>query len=151
MTRMKRIILMTLIGLLLTGCSTKLPTPPTPALTVDGKNVPVVRGSYSWYKYGRGINVDTVSPPELVKQLEPVPVAPGARLTIDFTYKPRTGSLLVNKWVGGQPVSQDLEQGNVIVLPKQKGKYVYDFFAEWKEGSASYAFIVEVKERNTAP
>lgn len=148
---MKRIILMILIGLLLTGCSTKLPMPPTPALTVDGKNVPVVQGSYCWAKYGRGLCVDTVSPPELVKQLEPVPVVPGARLTIDFKYKPKTGSLLVHKWVDGQPVSQELEQGNVIVLPKQKGKHVYDFSAEWKEGSASYAFIIEVKERNTAP
>lgn len=34
---------------------------------------------------------------------------------------------------------------NIVLLPKEKGIYVYNVYARWDKGSSSYAFIIEVR------
>lgn len=36
-------------------------------------------------------------------------------------------------------------EGNAIVLPSEKGRYIYEVNGEWHEGTASYIFVAEIK------
>lgn len=39
----------------------------------------------------------------------------------------------------------EIEQNaNQITLPSNKGKYIYEVLAEWKSGTISYIFVVEI-------
>ena len=34
---------------------------------------------------------------------------------------------------------------NVLLVPKEKGVYIYSVSANWEKGSSSYVFVIEVK------
>lgn len=116
--------------------------PPRPELTVDGKNIPYEIGTYTWFEDGRGICVDIIGLPELIKGLDAVAVSPGSKLIIDFKYEPE--NLGAELWINKEPVREEVV-GNTIILPSSKGIYIFCIHAHWKEGDGSYAFIVEVQ------
>ena len=140
-----------LLLLLLTGCGFfQQPDfvavePPKAAVIVGDTEIPIVPGSFCWSARGVGKCVDTVSPPELVKNQRPITVKPGSSLEISFTQSPVSKSLGANQWIGGQPSPVPVVEENKIVLPVEKGEYIYDIFAQWEQGSASYAFVVSVE------
>jgi hypothetical protein len=117
--------------------------PPSPVITVASKLVAFVCGSSCWYANGTGRCIDTVSPKELVKQSAPTSVSAGSRIVINFGSKPN--DLGVNAWSNEDTKAIDLDADNSFTLPMEKGIYLYDVFAHWKQGSGSFAFIVEIK------
>ncbi|RAL20850.1 hypothetical protein [Thermoflavimicrobium daqui] len=146
---MRKIIVPIMITLLfLTGC----PNPPSPeqlkppqaTVRVDNKQITTRQGSFCWSEGGAGVCQDAIPPDEIAKKLKPTTVKPKSRLTIQFHRPPKKGSLGVNLWKDHKPQTVQVVN-NVIGLPDRPGVYVYDFFAEWEQGSASYVFVVEVK------
>ena len=144
-----------LIGVALLGVSVgevkgaeKQSIPPNVTVEVEGKagreNVPVVPGSSCWrQRDGQTSCDDTFGPFELIKNQTPVVTPPESRVIIIFERTPLTMS--ASKWINGRPVKQEITKDNTFVLPPDKGVYIYDVFATWKEGDASYAFVIEVR------
>ena len=121
-------------------------TPPLPVLTVEGQPVPFQLGTYSWREHGRGVAVDTVDPPTLVKSLDPVTVRPNAVLNVSFTDAP--SEIQAGIWKDGVADFQPVSDGEVT-LPSEEGTYVYVLYASWPEGDATYAFQIHVTRLNT--
>jgi len=121
--------------------------PPTPSITVEEKKVESVQGSYCWEALLRGVCADMISPPELIEfqELKPVVVSPQSRLKIEFKKEPKENTLIVNRWLTNGEIENVPISDNVVLLPNEKGIYVYDVSARWDNGSSSYAFVIEVK------
>lgn len=135
------------------------PTPPVPALKVNGDEVPWVTGSYTWRTtwlvFSRGICVTSGIGPMLVKleDLSLVPVQPLSPLEIDFKRKPLELSYF--KLEDPEAFNWDVEivytevnENSKIILPEKPGVYMYVLKANWKQGVADYGFLVEVMSSN---
>lgn len=121
--------------------------PPKPLITVEGKTVEVAQGSYCWEGLLRSQCVDMISPPELInsKSLKPVSVSAGAEIKIEFNQEPNKNTMGVNRWSGNGEIVDEPLKDNVLIVPIEKGKYVYEVYAYWDKGSSSFAFVIEVK------
>ncbi|AMX84740.1 hypothetical protein GS3922_14395 [Geobacillus subterraneus] len=126
----------------LSGCSFGDIKPPELTLTINGETVDHRLGTYTWSTGRRGIVADAAAPPLLVRELKPHPTVSGAKLRIEFDYRPST--LEAGVWndddVDWQPV-----QHGTITLPKQQGSYIYVIHAAWQEGDAIYAFPINIR------
>ncbi len=121
--------------------------PPSPILTVGGKKVEVVQGSYCWEGLFKNVCADTASPPELIKHqgLKPTIVLPASEIKIEFKTEPNKNSIRVNQWLqNGETENVPLNE-NIFTAPKEEGVYVYDLFAKWDKGDSNYAFTIEVR------
>lgn len=119
--------------------------PPQPIVTVEEKQIPVKQGSYCWETWLRGTCVDMISPSDMVSNVQPVVVAPGAEVSITFKQEPNKNTLGVNLWKEEAPVDVALTENKTFQVPQEKGVYIYSCFAYWDQGSSSYVFVVEVK------
>ncbi|MDW0118638.1 hypothetical protein QTL97_17065 [Sporosarcina thermotolerans] len=122
-------------------------TPPKPTITIENNTVEVAQGSYCWGGLIKGQCVDMISPPELIKhhELKPVAVSPGAELKIKFNRKPQENTLVASIWFSNDEVENVPLNDDVILVPKEKGVYIYSVSARWEKGSSSYVFVIEVK------
>lgn len=120
---------------------------PKPIITVEGKKVDWEQGSYCWEWLLNSICTDMPSPPELIKiqGLEPVAVSPYSKLKIEFKKEPLENTLTVSSWISNKDSKSVLLRDNAILVPKEKGVYVYSVSAGWKKGSSGYAFVIEVQ------
>jgi hypothetical protein len=121
--------------------------PPLPTITVEDKKVEVAQGSYCWDGLLNSVCADTSSPPEIIKNqdLKPVVVSPQSKMKIEFKNESQENTLNVNQWLTNDKTENVPINDNVILLPKEKGIYVYDVSASWDKGSSSYAFVIEVR------
>lgn len=138
--------------LLLCGCqfdgSTNHPNesislPPMPTLTIQEKNVPFKMGTYSWSENGRGIVSDSVDPPELVKDLEPVTVHPNAKLHVGFGDKPLV--IKAGLWENDGVEFKDISD-HTFTLPEDDGVYIGVIYASWPVGDATFVFKIHVRK-----
>lgn len=122
-------------------------TPPSPTITVDEKELDVARGSYCWEGLFNATCADTIPPPELIQhhKIEPVIVSSESELKIEFEKEPNENTVGVTRWLSNNEVEGVSLNNNVLIVPKEKGIYIYDVHASWDKGSSSYAFIIEVK------
>ncbi|MGD6942898.1 hypothetical protein ACQCT6_12760 [Cytobacillus gottheilii] len=51
----------------------------------------------------------------------------------------------VNQWLSNEETKDVSINDHVILLPKEKGIYVYDVSASWEKGRSVFAFVIEVK------
>lgn len=118
---------------------------PRVTVTVDGQSVPAVLGTYCWpLVEGEGaFCADATDPADLVKDQVPAVVPPAARMMIHCN--PSPSAVAVSQWIAGAPIRQPMTDDGSITLPQEAGAYLYDIFAQWKEGDADYAFTVEVR------
>ncbi|GGE59569.1 hypothetical protein [Priestia taiwanensis] len=119
--------------------------PPLPTVSVDGNRLEVRQGSYCWDGPINSRCVDSMAPPELMKHydIQPVIVSPKSEVNIAFHSEPYESGGSV--WfANGQTGNATIRDG-VLVLPEEKGVYVYSVHGQWQKGSASYAFVVEVR------
>lgn len=117
--------------------------PPSPTITYNEKKLEVARGSYCW----TGSCADTISPPRLIEhnEIKPVIVLPESELKIEFEKEPNANTLGVNRWLNENDLEDVSLKNNVLIVPKEKGVYIYDVHASWEKGSSSYAFVIEVR------
>jgi hypothetical protein len=126
----------------LSGC-TNSSNPPTPSIEAGKLVVPAVLSTHCW---GNRC-ADYPTPPQHLKAAgyRPAVVPGGATLDITFTTPPKDGIMIINQWVGDKAETLSNSTNNLIVVPAEPGVYTYAVAADWKGGSASYAFQVEVR------
>jgi hypothetical protein len=122
--------------------------PPKPTITVDGKKVGLVLGSYSWrerpsllpfWDSGKAVIADSIGPIEYFR-LHPdrsVPVKAGATIEAE----PPEGIVQFD-------LMNETQEGKVdpYRVPAEKGKTIYSLDMKWPaQGRASYYFMLEVK------
>jgi hypothetical protein len=120
--------------------------PPSPTITAGKKHIPTAQGSYCWNSLFNGRCVDMISPPEIIKHegLKPVAISPKTKLKIEFRKEPEKNTLGANLWMRNSKTENVKINGQILTVPEEKGIYVYDIYAYWKNGSSSYAFVIEV-------
>ena len=121
--------------------------PPTPIITIENKTVEVAQSSYCWEGLIHGQCVDMISPPDMIKhhELKPVVVSPGAELKIEFKRKPLENTLNASIWFSNDKIENAPLNDNVLLVPNEKGVYIYHVSAHWEKGSSGYVFVIEVK------
>lgn len=138
-----------LIGIIVTGGILIIHRPKEPNISIDvdgtNMNIPAYQGTYSWSSFGKGVCADYAAPYDMMKDKKIPVVLPETTLIIKFDYKPKKNTLRVNQWIEKKPVEQQIIDSNKIKVPKEKGVYIYDVVASWKEGTRSYSFAVEIK------
>lgn len=85
---------------------------------------------------------DSPAPLELVKDKKPLAVKASTELKIITDYTP--DELMVRLWKDTETINQNLRE-NKLIVPKEKGRYVYEILGKWSQGKARYAFLIEVK------
>ncbi|TXK85751.1 hypothetical protein [Paenibacillus sp. N3.4] len=120
--------------------------PPLPKVMIDGKDIQVFGGSYSWCEKPllsgliTCVNSDSPSPVDYIKS---------------NNYKAETvisGSVIEAKAPKGirefnlKTTAKDFV-GDSYIIPKEKGTYIYYLHAVWRadQGNADFFFAVEIK------
>lgn len=121
--------------------------PPVPNVTINNKIVPTAPASYCWNGLLRAECVDTISPPEIIQHhdLKPIIVPAEAKIKVEFKNEPLKDTLRASKWIQDQQSESTMINHHLLTAPKEKGVYVYDIFASWEKGDASYVFVIEVQ------
>ncbi len=143
--KFKRIILvlvLSAIGFLALETLLTPDKPPIPKLTYQGEPVKVIQGSYGWTTFTKGVQAESPIPPELVKNIIPTSVVPQANLKVTFDYKPNGVDLML--WTKAGPRGYNIDH-NTIIMPEDKGIYVFEIKGEWDQGDSIYAFKIKVK------
>ena len=125
---------------------TELKNPPTLKVIYHDKSIEAICGTYSWTIDNNdgtktATNADGAAPNVLVKNSTPLIVPTKATLTLDFSDKPET--TIVNIWQDNKPIKQTITD-NKLLMPELKGPVVYEVIATWKQGTAYYAFLVNI-------
>ncbi|ASN05633.1 hypothetical protein [Virgibacillus necropolis] len=136
------------IGLIITGLFIFVPfksEPPTPTVTAGGTTIPTTEGSYCWDGLFSAQCVDKVytGPLDMAKEHNPTVVSPNEEIKIDFKKEPKT--IEVEQWIDNENTGNIEVKTNSLLAPKEKGKYVYNVLADWKQGDVNYVFSIEVK------
>ncbi|MFD2043308.1 lipoprotein [Ornithinibacillus salinisoli] len=140
---MKRYLFLFAFIFFLTGCQSSDIgdlKPPEPTITVDNQEISYTMGTYSWSENGKAVNADSASPPELVEEVNEV--SSGETISIDFDYEPT--SIEIGIWANNGADFKGLDS-NQIVLPNEKGEFIYVIHASWAEGDGIYALSIRTK------
>lgn len=118
--------------------------PPNLTIHIGNETVTPRLGTYSWSndnKDGTATSVesDSSSPPELVKEDQPLQVTAEATIKLDFEKEP--DRYILRNWDEDHNVVSATDK---IVL-SNKGMVIYEVLAYWEEGTASYAFSVMIE------
>ncbi|MFJ7922221.1 hypothetical protein ACIQ6U_21040 [Lysinibacillus fusiformis] len=105
--------------------------PPKPTITIGNNIVEVAQGSYCWVGLFNVQCVNKISPPNSIKheKFKPVVVSPGAELTIEFNRKPLENTLSATIWFNKNEIENVQSNDNVLIVPKEKGVYIYSVSA----------------------
>jgi hypothetical protein len=143
----KRLFL--ILFVILVGCtpSGSVGSPPPVSVVVNDSTYNTKLGSYSWSSKGLlssiGVDADGESPYNIAIDMEPIPVRKSSKIEILTENKP---TLSVYIWddesTGDYEVPLD---DNMLEVPDEPGRYVYEVYAEWDQGNGSYTFVIEVE------
>lgn len=115
--------------------------------TENNQQIEVAQGAGCWAVpinlfEKRGMCTDTVGLPALIQGIEPVVLESGEKLTLVFEKEPT--SYRVAEW--SEEKSEEVELSlDSFHAPSEAGGYIYDVYAQWKEGYSYYAFTIEVR------
>lgn len=115
--------------------------PPMPEVTYQGKSIKVLQGTYGWKTFTKGVQSDSLIPPEMMKNIEPTDVLPRSNLKVTFDYKPDDVAIML--WTEAGPQEYSIDH-NTVITPGDKGIYVFEIRAKWNQGESSYAFRIKV-------
>lgn len=122
--------------------------PPTPNVTIGDVKIPTTQGSYCWEGILSVQCVDKAytSLFDMASTHNPTVVSPNEKIKIEFKKKPIDGTMKVEQWVDENNIQKVEVKNGSIVVPKEKGVYVYSVVSDWEQGDGNYAFSVEVKK-----
>ncbi|MDR6549889.1 hypothetical protein [Paenibacillus qinlingensis] len=124
--------------------------PPRPTIMAGKTKINFAQGSYCWSGFGKGTCSDMPSPPDIVKYQNLIPEVVPAQSPIKITFrnKPKRDTLGAMKWTSANATGtfEGVQVKNSeLIVPKEKGVYTYSIYANWRRGSSSYIFVIEVK------
>lgn len=121
--------------------------PPMPSIQINGQNIPVYQGSYTWCSsitslaFGSCKSVDMVAPADIIKQkgVKPPTVSPSS--VID-TKAPKGIKEFTLTRVGNKENNSDPYR-----IPSEKGIYLYNIHCVWfaDQGNGDFFFELEVQ------
>lgn len=137
---------------LLFGCSDKsvdqaeFPPDKKAAVEVNSSNYSMEKGGYRWVRK-KGLETETVttdhaSPNQMAEHLKPIRVKPDQKVKVEIEDDPVMKVFLWNETGIEKEIKLEDDQ---ITVPADKGKYIYEVLAEWKNGEISYTFVAEVQ------
>ena len=145
-----RKVIFILLGLFLfvfTGCSN---TPeeiseeidiPTLKVTYNQESISVEKGGFQWTTKTQSITTDAASPDQIAEKMEGNEVPSQGELKLSFSRKPN--KVTVVDWSVEKDNSYTFDD-NTIIVPKEKGTYIYEIIGYWDEGHVSYTIKVIV-------
>lgn len=142
---------------LITSCSTEVdkngvgneneefPPSMTGNILVNGKEYHMEEGGYQWErKQGTGTQVvmtDHASPNQMAETIKAISLIPNEKIKIKIEDDPEITVYLWNESGREKEVNID---DNQITVHSDKGKYIYEVEAKWKNGTVSYTFVIEI-------
>lgn len=128
------------------GSSSKsvIPKPPRLTVYVGEETIRPLLGTYSWSVdngdgTGRAIEADSFAPPEMVKDNNSIQVTSDTTVELVFDEQPERYTVRI--WDADNNI---VNSSNKVVL-SGKGKIIYEVLAHWEQGTASYAFSLDVE------
>lgn len=120
------------------------PKPTELLIQVGEETLSPVLGTYSWNVENEdrtfdGIEVDSVAPPELVRTTEPIQVTEDTTITLDFEEEPDRYTVRI--WDEDNNVLSESDEVNL----SGEGEVIYDVVTHWDQGTASYAFSLDIE------
>lgn len=104
-------------------------------------NVDVLKCPVGWDSFIRSFRADYPMPLELSKYINDTKVKPESPLYMKFNRKP--DKIEINIW---KNKSEKYEvKDNIIIVPKEKGTYIFEIWGYWKQGEILYILKVEVE------
>lgn len=119
--------------------------PPNLMIAIGEQTIRAVRGTYSWSYYeGQAdeithVEADTAPPPELVNTENVTTVHSDAEVSLLFDYSP--GDYTVRVWNSEKAIASYKK----VELAAYEGIVIYEIEANWEQGTASYAFAVDIE------
>ncbi|RDU38713.1 hypothetical protein DRW41_03910 [Neobacillus piezotolerans] len=116
-------------------------------IEVNGNGYELKRGGYRWetrLKSGqtRVEMTDHASPFQMASSMEAIKLEPNQQVKIRIDGDPK---IEVYDWnEGGRGNKYELSHIQ-FVAPANKGEYIFEVFSKWKNGEASYTFVVDVQ------
>lgn len=119
--------------------------PPEFTITAGEKTIHPNLGTYSWtVDNGDGtaesIEVDSDAPPDLVTGKNILQLTANSSVELNFE-KPPTNYIL-RIWDEDYTIVRQIKEVDLT----ERGSVIYEVLAHWEQGTASYAFAVEVSE-----
>ncbi|MFC3041485.1 hypothetical protein ACFOGI_14650 [Virgibacillus xinjiangensis] len=119
---------------------------PAPMVTAGtNEEIPTAKGPYCW----NGSLFQCIDKPlDRTKAHEPTVVSPNEEIMIDYEKEPMVQKLRVDKRIGEnrqENIRQIERNHDSIVVPEEKGIYVYHVLAYWEKGDRNYTFSVKVE------
>ncbi|WP_226577607.1 hypothetical protein [Halobacillus litoralis] len=137
-----------LICMFVSGCSNYANgEPPELTVQVGEESISAVKGTYMWETEdlfsNKSVVADAMAPHQIAEDIEIQIVKPGQ--TAAFTFSDNS-SPEVNAYIWEESRGNELKMdGNNVVLPSDKGKYIVEVMARWENGESSYTFVIEVR------
>ena len=149
---MKRIfcVLISLTIVLFVGCNKNKDIPvPDLKVSADSSEIFVERGSYQWtnnvgFYNKETVNADSASPEQIADTMEGNKVKSQSELILNFSEKP--SNVKVVAW-GEFKDNKYTSTNEKIIVPKEKGTYIYEVLGEWTQGYVSYTIKVLVTDK----
>lgn len=140
------------ISLLLIGCSNheitteEFPPSLSGSIILNGNEHPMEKGGYRWERRTgletEVVTTDHLSPYQMAQSMEPILVIPGQEVEIKIEENP---IIHVYLWYEKGRVEEIGLHNNKGILSSNKGNQVYEVVAEWKNGTISYTFVVDIQ------
>ena len=119
--------------------------PPVPTITVGDTEILTTQGSYCWGGLisARCVDKSYTGVLDMANEHKATVVSPNEEIKIDFKKDPET--MEVEKWIDKENTEKIKLNANSISAPNEKGKYVYNVLADWKQGDVNYVFSIKVE------
>lgn len=140
-------ILISLTLLLFVGCNSNRKTNiPDLKVSVDGAEILVSRCGYEWtnnvgFSKKETVTADSASPEQIADTMSGNKVKPKSELLLSFSEKPKNVEIIA--W-GESKENKYTYDNDKLIVPQEKGTYIYEVFGEWTQGHVSYTIKVIV-------
>lgn len=119
--------------------------PPEFTITAGEKTIHPILGTYSWtVDNGNGtaesIEVDSDAPPDLITGKNTLQLTANSSVELNFEEPPTNYILRI--WDEDYTIVRQIKEVDL----NETGVFIYEVLAHWEQGTASYAFAVEVSE-----
>lgn len=129
------------------GCN-KTPKISVPDLKISTNSfeILVIKGGYEWTNnFGlfrkETVNADSAAPEQIVETMDGNKVKAQSELILDFSEKPNNVNVVAWGESKDNPYTFTNEK---IIVPTEKGIYIYEIIGEWNQGHVSYIIKVIV-------
>ncbi|MGG3941193.1 DUF3221 domain-containing protein, partial [Peribacillus psychrosaccharolyticus] len=108
-------------------------------VTINQTRYKMQRGGFEWRQGNQVQQTDAASPLQIAEKFKAIDAVQNSRMSIEVEQGP---TLYVYRW-DAETESRERE-GYPIVVPAEKGRYIYEAITLWANGEVSFTFVIEV-------